>query len=241
MATFQCMEKECANLPLLIIFTSSKQLLPLIERHAHRLVFGSFVLSGTMITGFVVYWLVFHLILRKSVSPTNHQTLRRFRTPTFWLLVVSRCDAGGSDLWSVQLCRRHHRGLPSYSVHSLPGVGADLRRLCGAGYSAAHVITSASADNLRARQVRTQMAVMRRLAIGFIGLLALGLILYTLQPHPPLAGWRGSAGFRGIGFSRACRGGEDHGIQPSGRHTDRDHRADSYRRRSHCRWPVGSD
>jgi len=34
-----------------------------------------------------------------------------------------------------------------------------------------------------------------------------------VQPHPPLAGRRGFAGFRRIGFSRSCSGGENHSFQ----------------------------
>ncbi len=64
------------------------------------------------------------------------------------------------------------------------------------------------ADNLRARQVRTQMAVMRRLAIGFIGLLALGLILYTFN-HTRLwqagAGLLASAGLASLALAAAAK------------------------------------
>ena len=195
------------DLPLLIIFTSSKQLLPLIERHAHRLVFGSFVLSAIMITGFVVYWLVFHLILRKSVSPTNHQTLRRFRTPTFWLLVVS-----GAMLAVPAF------GLSNYAeyitedcLHILFILCLAWVMICGV-YAVQDILLRrhyiSLSDNLRARQVRTQMAVMRRLAIGFVGLLALGLILYTFN-HTRFwqagAGLLASAGLASLALAAAAK------------------------------------
>lgn len=64
------------------------------------------------------------------------------------------------------------------------------------------------ADNLHARRVRTQMAVMRRLAIGFIALLALGLILYTFN-HTRLwqagAGLLASAGLASLALAAAAK------------------------------------
>ena len=178
------------ELPLLIIFTSTKQLLPMIERHAHRLVFGSFVLSATMIAGFVAYWVVFHLILRKSVSPTNHLTLRRFRKPTFWLLVVS-----GTMLAVPAFgLSNYAEDVTEHVLHILFILCLAWMMICGV-YAVQDILMRrydiSLADNLRARQVRTQMAVMRRVAIGFVGLLALGLILYTFN-HTRL--WQAGAG-----------------------------------------------
>ncbi|MGB8481780.1 MAG: mechanosensitive ion channel domain-containing protein [Acidobacteriaceae bacterium] len=195
------------QLPFLVVFTSSKQLLPLIERHAHRLVFGSFVLSAAMIAGFVAYWVVFHRILRKSVSPMNHRTLRRFRKPTFWLLVVS-----GAMLAVPAF------GLSNYAEDITEHVLHIVFILCLAWMLICSVYAVQDielrrydislADNLRARQVRTQVAVMRRLAIGFVGLLALGLILYTFN-HTRLwqagAGLLASAGLASLALAAAAK------------------------------------
>ena len=195
------------EIPLLVIFTSSKQLLPAIERHAHRLVFGSFVLSAAIIAGFVAYWLVFHIILRKSVSPTNHLTLRRFRKPTSWLLVVS----GGMLAVPAFGLSDSTKDLTEHSLHILFIVCLAWMLICGV-YAVQDVLLRrydiSLADNLRARQVRTQMAVMRRLAIGFVGLLALGLILYTFN-HTRLwqagAGLLASAGLASLALAAAAK------------------------------------
>ncbi|MGH9615143.1 MAG: hypothetical protein ACRD28_00270, partial [Acidobacteriaceae bacterium] len=73
---------------LLLCYVSSSHLLSLVERHAHRLIFSSSVLSGSLIAGFIIYWAIFHFALRRSVSPMHHRSLRRFRKPIFWTLVV---------------------------------------------------------------------------------------------------------------------------------------------------------
>src|ERR1035437_3739105 len=195
------------ELSLLVIFTSAKQLLQLIERHAHRLVFGSFVLSGALIAGFFGYWVVFRLLLRKSVSPTNHHTLRRFRKPTFWLLVLSgvmlAVPAFGISAYAEDVTE--------HVLHILFIVCLAWILICGV-YAAQDILLRRYdinlADNLRARQVRTQMAVMRRLAIGFVGLLALGLILYTFN-HTRLwqagAGLLASAGLASLALAAAAK------------------------------------
>jgi len=192
------------ELPLLVIFTSSKQLLPLIERHAHRLVFGSFVLSAVMIVGLVAYWVVFHLILRKSVSPTHHRTLQRFRKPTFWMLVVS----GAMMAVPAFGVSTYAEDITEHVLHIFFILCLAWVLICGV-YAVQDILLRrydiSLADNLRARQVRTQMAVMRRLAIGFVCLLAPGTDSLHVQPHTPLAGWGGLAGLRRIGLSPPLR------------------------------------
>ncbi|MGC1871274.1 MAG: mechanosensitive ion channel domain-containing protein [Acidobacteriaceae bacterium] len=195
------------ELPLLIIFTSSKSFLTLIEHHVHRLVFGSSVLSGTLIAGFVVYWVLFHFILRKSVSPTNHVTLRRFRKPAFWMLVVLAAmaavptfgiSASSEDITEHVLHIFFIACLAWFLISGVYAVQDLLLRRYDISLS----------DNLRARQVRTQLAVMRRLAIGFVGLLALGLILYTFN-HTRLwqagAGLLASAGLASLALAAAAK------------------------------------
>jgi len=195
------------ELPLLVIFTSSKQLLPLIERHAHRLVFGSFVLSAVMIVGLVAYWVVFHLILRKSVSPTHHRTLQRFRKPTFWMLVVS----GAMMAVPAFGVSTYAEDITEHVLHIFFILCLAWVLICGV-YAVQDILLRrydiSLADNLRARQVRTQMAVMRRLAIGFVCLLALGLILYTFN-HTRLwqagAGLLASAGLASLALAAAAK------------------------------------
>jgi small-conductance mechanosensitive channel len=195
------------ELPLLIIFTSARHLLPLIERHAHRLVFGSFVLSAAMFAGLAAYWVVFHLILRKSVSPTHHRTLRRFRKPTFWLLVLS----GAMLAVPAFGLSNYAEDITAHVLHIFFILCLAWILICGV-YSVQDILLRRYdinlADNLRARQVRTQMAVMRRLAIGFVGLLALGSILYTFN-HTRIwqagAGLLASAGLASLALAAAAK------------------------------------
>ncbi len=192
---------------LLVFFASSKQLLPLIERHAHRLVFGSFVLSGTLVAGFVTYGVVFHLLLRRSASPTEHRTLQRFRKPAFWLLMVS------SAMLAVPAfgISNYAEDIAEHILHIFFILCLAWLLICGV-YAAQDILLRrydiSREDNLRARQVRTQMAVMRRLAIGFVGLLALGLVLYTFN-HTRLwqagAGLLASAGLASLALAAAAK------------------------------------
>ncbi len=192
---------------LLVFFASSKQLLPLIERHAHRLVFGSFVLSGTLVAGFVTYGVVFHLLLRRSASPTEHRTLQRFRKPAFWLLMVS------SAMLAVPTfgISNYAEDIAEHVLHIFFILCLAWLLICGV-YAAQDILLRrydiSREDNLRARQVRTQMAVMRRLAIGFVGLLALGLVLYTFN-HTRLwqagAGLLASAGLASLALAAAAK------------------------------------
>jgi small-conductance mechanosensitive channel len=192
---------------LLVFFASSKHLLPLIERHAHRLVFGSFILSGTLVAGFVTYGVVFRLLLRRSASPTEHRTLQRFRKPAFWMLMVS------SAMLAVPAfgISNYAEDIAEHVLHIFFILCLAWFLICGV-YAAQDILLRrydiSREDNLRARQVRTQMAVMRRLAIGFVGLLALGLVLYTFN-HTRLwqagAGLLASAGLASLALAAAAK------------------------------------
>ncbi len=190
-----------------IIFASSTNLLPVIERHAHRLVLGSFVFSGAMLTGFAIYWIIFRLILRKTVSPAHHVALRRFRKPVFCLFLIA---AG--------MLATPTFGLSNYAEDSIEHVLHVAFIVCltwlliCAVYAVEDILLRrydiSAADNLRARRVRTQMAVMRRLAIGFIGVLGVGLVLYTFN-HTRLwqagAGLLASAGLASLALAAAAK------------------------------------
>ncbi len=195
------------GLSLLVVFASSGKLLSLIERHAHRLVFGSFVLSGTLVAGFVTYWVVFHLLLRKSASPTDHRTLQRFRKPAFWLLVISAAMLA-VPAFGIS---NYAEDITEHVLHIFFILCLAWLLICGV-YAVQDILLRrydiTREDNLRARQVRTQMAVMRRLVIGFIGLLALGSILYTFN-HTRLwqagAGLLASAGLASLALAAAAK------------------------------------
>ena len=174
----------------LVDFASLPHIPPVVARHAHRLVFGSFVLSGSLLIGFAVYWLVFRVVLRKKVALTHHTTLRRFRKPVFWLFLVA----------AFMLA------VPAFGISAhLYDVAEHVLRItfiiCLAWlfficvYAVQDILLArydvTAADNLRARQVQTQMTVIRRLAFSLIVILAAGLILYTFH-HTRL--WQAGAG-----------------------------------------------
>ncbi len=163
---------------------------PAIASHVHRLVLGSFVLSGLLLGSFAVYWIVFRLILRRKVSPRNHQTIQRFRKPAIWMfLIASLMMAVPSFELSPGLDDLIQHGLHICFILGLAWI------LFTCVYAVQDVVMHrydiTAADNLRARRVQTQMTVLRRLAFGMIGILALGLILYTFH-HTRL--WQAGAG-----------------------------------------------
>lgn len=191
----------------LICFISTSKLLPVVERHAHKLVLGSFVLSGALLASFAIYSLVFRFILRKTVAPAHPSILRRFRKPAFWLFIIAAVMLavpafGISD---------HLYGLLEHALH-ICFILCFAWLLVSCVYAVEDVLLRrydmSAADNLRARRVRTQMAVMRRLALGFIGVLAIGLILYTFN-HTRLwqygAGLLASAGLASLALAAAAK------------------------------------
>ncbi len=166
------------------------KLLPIAEHHAHRLVLGSFVLSGALLFSFAVYWLIFRLVLRRTFLPAHHITLSRFQKPAFWIFVVA------ASMLAVPAfgISNHLYGLVEHTLHIFFIIClAWLLVICV--YAVQDVLLRrydiTAADNLRARRVQTQMTVMRRLAFGFIGVLAIGMILYTFH-HTRL--WQAGAG-----------------------------------------------
>ena len=190
-----------------LIATPVAPVLPLIERHAHKLVLGSFVLSGALLASFAIYWLVFRFVLRRTVAPAHPSILRRFRRPALWLFLIA------ATMLAVPAF-----GISDYLYGTIEHVLHIFFILClawllfAAVYAVEDVLTRrfdiSAVNNLRARSVRTQMAVMRRLAIGLIGLLALGLILYTFN-HTRVwqygAGLLASAGLASLALAAAAK------------------------------------
>ncbi|MGC1781301.1 MAG: hypothetical protein WA708_02165 [Acidobacteriaceae bacterium] len=168
------------NILSILCFLSFSKVLAVIEKHVHRLLLGSSVLTGSLAAGFLIYWVIFHFVLRKTVSPTHHRTLRRFRKPAFWLLVLFAAMAAVPTFG----LSRQAEGIAEHILHIVFIACLGWFFICGV-YAAQDILLQrydvSVADNLRARRMRTQMAVMRRLVIGFIALLALGLILYTFN------------------------------------------------------------
>lgn len=195
------------NVVSLVCFVSIPEIFTLIERHVHRLVLGSSVFSGTLLAGFAIYWFIFHFALKRFVSPAHHRTLERFRKPTLWLLITAAAMAAVPTFGLSAFAE----GITEHVLHII--FIAFLAWLFIAGvYALQDVLLGrydiTAADNLRARRMRTQMAVMRRLVIGFIGLVALALILYTFN-HTRLwqagAGLLASAGLASLALAAAAK------------------------------------
>jgi len=192
---------------LVVVVASSTKLLPLIERHAHRLVLGSFVFSGALLASSAIYWIVFRLILKKTRSAAHHSAFRRFRKPAFWLFSIA------AAMLAIPAF-----GISNYAEDTIEHVLHITFIVCltwlliCAVYAVEDILLRrydiSAADNLRARSVRTQMAVLRRLVIGFIGVLGVGLVLYTFN-HTRLwqagAGLLASAGLASLALAVAAK------------------------------------
>jgi small-conductance mechanosensitive channel len=192
---------------VLVVFASSRKFLPLIERHVHRLALGSSVLSGALIAGLLTYWVVFHFLLRKTVSPTHHRILTRFRKPIVWLLILSAAMLAVPAFGISS----NAEDITEHVLHIVFIISLAWLLICSV-YAVQDILLRrydmSLADNLRARRVQTQMAVLRRLAIGFIALLALGLVLYTFNRTrlwQAGAGLLASAGLASLALAAAAK------------------------------------
>ncbi|HET9087785.1 MAG TPA: mechanosensitive ion channel family protein [Acidobacteriaceae bacterium] len=195
-----------ANGPL-ILLDSFLPLLALLEQHAHRLVLGSFILSGALLISYATYSVIFRFVLRKSVSQAHPSILLRFRRPAFWLFLIA------ATMLAVPAF-----GISSHFLGILEHILHIVFILCFSWLLIAFIYMSqdllmrrydvTAADNLRARQVETQLSVLRRLAIGFVGLLATGVILYTFN-HTRVwqygAGLLASAGLASLALAAAAK------------------------------------
>jgi small-conductance mechanosensitive channel len=198
------MESFFAGLPCTLVTTGASLA---IHRHVHRLVLGSFVLSGLLLSSYLVYWAVFRFILRRKVAVRDHRTLQRFRKPALWLFFIAALMmAVPSFDMSPGLDDLIQHGLHICFILGLAWV------LFACVYAVqdavVHRYDMTVADNLRARRVQTQMAVLRRLAFGLIGVLTAGLILYTFH-HTRLwqagAGLLASAGLATLALAAAAK------------------------------------
>lgn len=174
----------------LVVLAAMPRVPQAIQHHAHRLVLGSFVLSGALLAVFLGYWLVFSVILHKKIAPDRHRTLRRFRKPALWLFVIAAMMLALPTFGVSE----HLYGILAHALHILFILCLAWLLITGV-YALQDMLVRrydiTVADNLRARRVQTQMTVIRRLAFAFIGVLAIGLILYTFH-HTRL--WQAGAG-----------------------------------------------
>lgn len=189
------------------VVSSPGPLLAIVNRHAHRLVLGSFVLSGSLLAGFVIYSLIFRYVLRRTVVPSHPSILQRFRKPALWLFMIAATMLA-IPAFGVSI---HLLDIAEHVLHIF-FIVCMAWLLIATVYAISDVLTRrydiSAANNLHARSIRTQMAVMRRLAIGIISLLALGLILYTFN-HTRIwqygAGLLASAGLASLALGAAAK------------------------------------
>ncbi len=198
--------QEIASL-LHIVAPPIVPILPVIGRHVHKLVLGSFVLSGALLASFVVYSLVFRFVLRKTVAPDHPSILRRFRKPALCLFLIA------ATMLAIPAfgISEYFNDTAEHALH-ICFILCMAWLLIAAVYAVEDILMRRydmhAADNLRARRIRTQMTVMRRLAIGFIGLLAIGLILYTFNNTRMWqygAGLLASAGLASLALAAAAK------------------------------------
>ncbi len=173
----------------------------------HKIILGTAVLLGAIFVSIGIYIFVFRFLLRRKISFEHYGTLRRFRKPAFWVFLIaatmSACPAFGFNAQieavtehvlhiCLLLCFGWLLVVCVYAVEDLLIRRYDI----------------SAADNLSARRIRTQMAVMRRLALFFIFLLIAGLVLYTFN-HTRVwqygAGLIASAGLASLALASAAR------------------------------------
>jgi small-conductance mechanosensitive channel len=158
--------------------------------HLHQAIFGSSTLVGALICGFIVYWIVFRLVLRKKISLIHHATLRRFEKPVLWVFLALAAISAVPAFHASA----HIEDIVEHILHIF-----FIVCLAWVAFACVYAVQDwltrrynvKVKDNLRARQVQTQMTVIRRLVLGLIVVLAAGVILYTFN-HTRL--WQAGAG-----------------------------------------------
>ena len=173
----------------------------------HKAVLGTAVLLGAIFVSLAIYFFVFRFVLRRKISIDNHGTLGRFTRPAFWLFLIAATMSA----------------LPAFGFNAqIEGVTEHVLHICllliigwllvASVYAVEDVLIRrydiSAADNLNARRIRTQMAVIRRLAMFFIFIIVAGLILYTFN-HTRVwqygAGLIASAGLASFALASAAK------------------------------------
>ena len=195
-----------ASLPLIVLDVFG-QLFRNAENPLHKIILGTGVLSSSVLISIGIYFFVFRFVLRRRISLEHHRILRRFSKPVFWIFVVAATmSAFPAFGFNAQI-----EGTTEHALHVclLLCIGW---LLVACVYAVEDVLMKrfdiSAADNLNARRARTQMAVLRRLALFFIFVLIAGLILYTFN-HTRVwqygAGLIASAGLASLALASAAR------------------------------------
>ena len=174
----------------------------------HHLLIGSIVVSGALLAGFAVHYLVFRFVLRKTDAGTADQrhVLRHFRRPARWLFLTA-----GAMLALPLL------PLPE-TVHMVLRHGLQLAFIAMLAWAAIACLDAVEdvlirryditqENNVRARRVHTQMRVLRRLAVILIVVLAIGMMLFSFDNQLAKygAGLLASAGVASLVLATAAK------------------------------------
>lgn len=173
----------------------------------HQIIIGTAVLLGALFVGLGLYVAIFRFVLRRKVSFRHYATLGRFHKPALWLFLIAATMIGVHFFY-------FGKGIEAVTQHVL----LILFLLCigwllvACMYAVEDVLVKrydiTAADNLHARRIRTQMAVIRRLAMFFIFILIAGLVLYTFN-HTRIwqygAGLIASAGLASFALASAAK------------------------------------
>ncbi len=177
------------------------------QNPVHKIILGTVVLLGALFVSVGIYNFVFRVVLRRKITFEHHGTLRRFRKPALWLLVIAAAmSAFPAFGFNAQI-----EAITEHALHICLLLCSGWM-LVAAVYAVEDMLIRrydiSAADNLSARRIRTQMAVIRRLALFFIFLLIAGLILYTFN-HTRVwqygAGLIASAGLASFALASAAK------------------------------------
>jgi small-conductance mechanosensitive channel len=195
-----------ASLPVFILSFFAQ-----IFRHSqdpmHQIVLGTAVLLGAIFISLGIYIAVFRFVLRRKVSFEHHGTLGRFSKPAFWLFLIAATMIGVHFFYFGQQIEDLTQHV--LLILFLVCIGW---LLVASVYAVEDVLLRrydiSAEDNLNARRIRTQMAVMRRLALFFIFIVDVGLVLYTFN-HTRIwqygAGLIASAGLASFALASAAK------------------------------------
>ncbi|HEX4022030.1 MAG TPA: mechanosensitive ion channel domain-containing protein [Acidobacteriaceae bacterium] len=179
-----------------------------LEVQHHNLILGAIVVSGVILAGYALHFLLFRFILRRgnAATPGERHVLRHFRVPARWLFLTA-----------CALLALPYLPLPQQAYIFLH----HTIQLCFIATGAWVAIACLDAvedvllrryditqeDNLSARRVHTQMRVLRRVCIIFIVVVTLGLMLYSFDNQLAKygAGLLASAGIASLVLATAAK------------------------------------
>jgi small-conductance mechanosensitive channel len=170
--------------------------------------YGSILVSGAILLGFVLQSLIFRYILRRGATntPKTRHLIWRFRKPARWLFLTAGAMLGLAYLpipWDVHVALRHV--LQLIFIAELAWVAITSVDALEDFFLHRYDITQA--DNAHARRIHTQMQVVRRLAIILIVILTVGLMLYSFDNKLAKygAGLLASAGLASLVLATAAK------------------------------------